>query len=184
MVNETLSASFGRFLMDFINAVKDENLQWRENSFEKRSELRKRQEISDVDILHSIERIKNDFQQEIAQKSHEFDVRMQKLKLQAQADLNDYNEFLDAIEELKNKMQQFYPDMPRPLLLIVHDYAKQLFHAMWEAEPKRKLTLRSEYVQFLTMVAEDVSPLTLEAGSGSPKTFPQRTLKHIQEHPV
>lgn len=102
MTNDSLSRNFGVFIMDFIRAIKDENLSWKENTQERRSKLEANQQKSSVEIQQDILKIKKDFENKMAETEAEFSLKMDKIRLKHKQDLEDYDRFLKNIAKLRD----------------------------------------------------------------------------------
>ncbi|MBD2776401.1 hypothetical protein [Iningainema tapete] len=178
-MNEIPSSKyFGIFLMDFINAIRDKNLEWYEKTADRTKALKEKNELSSVQIEQAIKKSVQDFEQEIALKKITYDQQMENAKLKAKKTMQKYEKFLEEIDELRNRIQEFYPNMPLPLVSLIHHHASQLLDEMWQAsENKRELNCKKEFIQFLTVVYEDTDPTALK---GNPR-LPLRILKYIEE---
>ncbi len=182
MDNESSAAKIGILIMDFINALKDKNLSWQEETEDRRNDLQSKRKLSAEQIAHEVQRLKVEFQHEIQRKEHDFQVDMRKRKSRAEDEIQNYQRFLDAIEELREKLEEFYPNMPSALVLVIHEYVTQLLHKMWEApDGREKLAHRLKLVDFLALVSEDTSPTALQAEQQGIRSLPSRTLEHIRK---
>jgi hypothetical protein len=183
MSRETSAANIGMLVMDFINALRDDNLEWHENTQDRRNDLRVKQKLHGESINQEIQKLKLKFEQDIHTMEHEFQFLMKKETLKTEAEIKNYQRFLDSIEDLREKLEEVYPNMPPALILVIHEYATQLLYKLWDSpDGQDKLTGRKDLVKFLALVSEDTDPLALQAVTNNQSAaLPHKTLKYIRE---
>ena len=137
--------------------------------------------IPSEDINQEVQRLKQQFEREIEQQENDSQVEIEKKKQKADVEIENYKRFLQSIENIREKLEEFYPNMPLAMVIVIHEYATQLLNQMWESsDDKEKLTYRKNLVEFLASVSEDTNLKVLESSHNS-STLPHRTLKCIKE---
>jgi HEAT repeats len=182
MSGEATAIGISVLVMDFISALRGENLTWQKETQDKSKALQVRQTLSSEKLRQEIQKLKFEFEQEIIRKEHYFQLELEKEKLKAEANIKNYQRFLEAIDDLKDKLKELYPNMPPALVLVIHDYTLQLLHKMWDSpDSMERLALRRELVQVLTLVSEDANQAELQGGTDQSAGLPKKILKYIQD---
>jgi HEAT repeats len=186
MSTESAAIEVGIFLTHFINTIGDlllprhravEHENYEQALYLKRFKTQKHKlEIERETLLRKFEFEKEAFKREIA-----FQAEVERKKLQSEAEIKNYRDFLNAIDELKDQLIEFYPNMPKPEVLVIHHHAKELLNGMWNSEnPEESLTYRKRFVQFLTVVSEDVNLAVLQREQNRFLTLPEKVLQYVR----
>jgi hypothetical protein len=180
MSRESAAAELGMLVMDLINTLRDENLEWHEHTQKRRNDIRVEREMNQEKMSQDLQKLVLKFQQDIHIMNHDFQVTMHKKTVEAELDVKNYERFIYSIEDLRGRLEEIYPNMPLFLVSIIHEYATQLLKKMWGSpEGREKLLGRRDLVEFLALVYEDISPVAVQAEVSNP--LPHRTLKYIRE---
>lgn len=187
MSTESAAIEVGLFLTHFIKIIGDlllprygavEGEIYEQALYLKRFEIQKRKLQIEREILLR----KLEFEKEVIKREIEFQAEIERKKLQSEAEIKNYRDFLNAIDELKDQLVEFYPDMPMPIVLSVHHYATELLNKMWHSgSPEESLTYRKRFLQFLTAVSEDINLAVLQREKNSFPALPETVLKCAQE---
>jgi len=166
-----MSAAYGlaRFIIDFTSVVKrGDNIEWQKQKLEEIAELKKQKRIHEAKIEHELNMLQVKFSEEIKRKQDE-ERRITK----------DYKDFLDSIDEMKQKMLETFSDMPKPMVYVIHHHAKHLIDNIWKSPDERSQALsRSRFAFFLIAVYDDTSKVLI--GDHQLK-LPTKTLKLITD---
>jgi len=144
-----MSAAYelARFVIDFVSVVKRGDIEWQKQKLEEISELKRQKKLHEANLEHELNMLKVKFCEEIKRKQEE-ECRI----------TNDYRDFLDSIDEMKQKMLETFSDMPKPMVYIIHHHAKHLIDDIWKSPDERSQALsRSRFADFLTAVYDDTS---------------------------
>ena len=182
MSRESIAAQIATIAVDLINNLRQANLKYKKETEEIEHNLSTRQAISSEEINQKIKILQQQFEQEIEQREHDFQVKIEKKKQKADLEVKNYQRFLESIEDMREKLEEFYPEIPLPLILVIHEYATHLLHKMWEtSDVRERLKHQKKFVQFLSLVSQDTNPGHLQGNLDNSPILPHRTLKYIQE---
>ena len=157
-----------RFIIEFFSTVRQGDIEWQKQKLEEIAELKKKKRIHEVSLNHELEMLEVKFSEEIKRKQEE-----------ERRITNDYRDFLDSIEEMKQKMLETFSEMPKPMVHIIHHHAKHLIDEMWKANDEHSKALAStRFTNFLTSVYNDT---TNTIADSTQKKLPTETLKLIQQ---
>jgi hypothetical protein len=100
---------------------------------------------------------------------------LQMLKTQCRRDLQDYQDYLQALDKLKASLRSSYAHLPEAVAFTIHHHAKQLLNRMWDAaDDQEKLLAEQRLIQLMTAVHEDSRLALLEERSQA--AMPKNTL--------
>ena len=157
-----------RFVLEFVSVVKRGDYEWQRQKLEELSELKRFKQTKNAALEHELKMLKEGFAAEL-----------QREKYKQQKIVEDYRNFLDSIEEVKHKMLTTYPDMPKPMVLLIHHHAKALLDDMWAVKNKDEKAYQlseEKFTHFFMTVFEDATTrMEKEAAS-----LPTETLKLIK----
>ena len=139
---------------------------------------------AEVDLELEAERRKRQLalEQELERMRRQFQLELTLLERKQQQELQDYERYLAAVDQLRTQLRQAFVHAPEVIVLTIHHHAKQLLDRMWEAEDlHQRLQREQEFVKFLTTVYED----TLQAASadGEESLLPRRALRLMLQPP-
>ncbi|MUH00900.1 hypothetical protein F7734_55010 [Scytonema sp. UIC 10036] len=174
------SEELANFLMGFVNSVRTRSLEWKQEKLGEIIEIQRRSATATRELHEELKKKEAILKYEIDKINVQGEAELQMLKDKYNQEINDYKEFLKAIDELKDKLKQSYSQMPLTLILSVHRHAKHLLNSMWEASDiEDKILLERKFTKFLVTIHEDTT-LLLNA-SGNPPTLPQKTIDMMNE---
>jgi seryl-tRNA synthetase len=161
----SISSDFGDFLMNFINSVRTANLEWKKEKLAEILELKKRRESLSGELKKMEAALKIEIEKINIQ--GQADIRM--LKDKCDQDVRDYKQFLDAIDDLKERIQRSYSNIPLPLVLTIHRHAKILLNNMWDQDNiEQRNAMERKMIMFLEAVYEDTAYLPGDTKNGLP----------------
>jgi hypothetical protein len=143
-------------IVNIIHTVKDKNLHWQTENQEKQTKLAHTRIISEKKLTVQLTKMS-------VQSAHEIDLlKMQQhaelamLKTRCKTDIDDYEQYLESLGQLKKAFQSSYSHLPDAIAHTVHHHAKSLLNAMWEAESlEKKIQHEAQLIKFMATVHEE-----------------------------
>ena len=178
---KTLAERIHHFF-SLIHSIKSKNLEWQaanQGQALKLSHdriLAKKQLAAElakksVALAHDIDLLKTNQQTELAM-----------LKTRCKEDIKDYQQYLEALGQLKKTIKTSYAHLPDAITHTIHHHAKALLNAMWEAENlQEKIRHEVQLIEFMKTVHEEAQ--LFRAGTPSSK-LPENTLKLIKQDKI
>ncbi|MCQ8106305.1 hypothetical protein NP590_19530 [Methylomonas sp. SURF-2] len=156
---------------------RDENLRWHLARQPHVAALREASLLAEQALVAELKKQASQLAHELALSETRHDNELAMLKIQCKQDLKDYREYLQALDKLKLGLRENFAHLPEAVAFTIHHHAKQLLNRMWDAEdPREKLKVEMQLIQFMTAVHEDnIGSLR----SGGEATLPQKTLAFI-----
>ncbi|WP_150048972.1 MULTISPECIES: hypothetical protein [Methylomonas] len=169
-----------RWLSDVLGICRaklDENLLWRLSRQEDVATLRRQQALAEQALVAQLKKQAQRLAHEMAMAQAEHQSELEMVKIRCKQDLRDYQEYLQALDNLKDSLKSSYAHLPDAVAFTVHHHAKQLLNRMWETRNEQE-RLQSELalIQFLTAIHED-SQLSLLRNDAL--ALPRKTLAII-----
>ena len=131
------------------------------------AELKQLNEVNQVQIEQEVKLLKIKFSEQL--------IRVKQREAQT---TQDYQEFLEMIDEMKSQIVEAYPDMPKVMALVIHQHAKQLIDEMWNNPDERTQNqYRARLTRFIKVVYDDTSQGLM---TRQPRQTPDKTLKLIE----
>ena len=164
-------------LMGLWRTVKEGQLQWRLNNQEQFLQLTHKQALAQDELLAQLKKRSLQLEHELSVLKTEHQSQLVMLKTKCQQDVNDYKQYLNALEQLKVALQQRYAQLPDVLVFTIHHHAKHLLNAMWDADDHSERRQHEiQFIQFMTTLHEETYlQSSLEASS-----LPEKTLSLIR----
>ncbi len=157
---------FSSWLIQFIHAINPDDTEWRRKKLAELTAIKKQKRINDARMEHELEILKIQFAEEL-ERTRERERRI----------TQDYKEFLDHIDHLKEQIVEAFPEMPKVLALLIHQHAKRLIDEMWNSPDEQAQKLyRMKLAEFLKVVSDDTNQSLLQ---DQKSRIPERTLKLI-----
>jgi broad specificity phosphatase PhoE len=152
-----------RIAIEFISTIKRGDVEWQQQKLKEVTELRKQRQISEAEIKHELELLQIKFSEEI-----------KRVQERESSITRDYKDFLQQIDDMKQKIVQTFPDMPIPIALIIHSHAKRLLDDMWRNSDERMRELyTTKLAEFMMLVYDDTQYIL--TNKDQPK-FPTKTM--------
>lgn len=159
---------FSRWLMEFISIVKVGDSEWQKEKLKEIAEIKRQKAITDIELDREIKLLKIKYAEQV-NRAQERESRI----------TQDYQEFLDKIDEMKSQIVETFPDMPKALALVIHQHAKQLIDDMWnKSDDKTQGVCRAKLAEFLKVVCDDTTQVLFDEDKSM---IPKRTLELIQK---
>ncbi|MGR8980287.1 MAG: hypothetical protein ACU84H_09375 [Gammaproteobacteria bacterium] len=169
-------------LIDLFHAAKDKKLQWLQNNQQRQIELTHQQRMADKSLDAELKKKSAELEHQMTLLKTKQAAELSMLKTKCKQDIEDYRQYLEALDKLKLSIRNSYAHLPESVAFTIHHHAKYLLHRMWEAEDlETKIRLEIQLIQLMTTVHEDAG-LYLE--NSAPPALPEKTLNLIQNSKV
>ncbi len=167
----SFSEEFGKFTMEFVNAIRDENIHWQEENLPALNELDKQRKMSKQEIA-----------QELIRRQVKFKFETEQLEAEGASKVQDFREFLDAIDKIKNDFKENFQQMSLPVVLSIHQYGKRLLISMWNSDNlQERKKYEKQLFDFLFTVNEDMYSISSQEKKDG-LLLPEKTLKLIRQN--
>jgi len=169
-----------RWLSDFLEICRaklDENLQWRLSRQDDVAALRRQKALAEQALVAQLKKQALTLAHELAVAQAEHQNELEMVKTRCKQDLRDYQDYLQALDRLKESLKSSYAHLPDAVAFTIHHHAKQLLNRMWETRNEQeRLQCELELIRFLTAVHEDSQVSLLRDDA---MAMPQKTLAII-----
>ncbi|MCQ8180381.1 hypothetical protein NP603_04615 [Methylomonas sp. SURF-1] len=164
-------------VLTFWRRSADENLHWRLSRQDDLEQLRREQALAEQELVAELKKRSQQLAHELALNKARNQNELAMLKTRCRQDLQDYQQYLQSLDRLKDSLRRSYSHLPEAVAFTIHHHAKQLLNRMWEAdEPQQKLKIEMQLLQLMTAVHEDSrARLQSDVAEG----LPQRALACI-----
>ncbi|ANE56258.1 hypothetical protein [Methylomonas sp. DH-1] len=163
--------------MGFCRRSADDHLHWRLSRQGDLAQLRREQALAEQALVAELKQRSQQLAHELALNKARHNNELAMLKTRCRQDLQDYQQYLQSLDKLKDSLRRSYAHLPEAVAFTIHHHAKQLLNRMWEADdPQQKLKIEMQLLQFMAAVHEDSrASLQSDAAEG----LPQRALACI-----
>lgn len=163
--------------LNFWRDKQDENLRWQLARQPDAAALRQSQALAEQALLAQLKLQAQQLEHELAVNQAKNNNELVMIKIQCKQDLKDYQQYLQALDRLKESLRNSYAHLPEAVAFTIHHHAKQLLNRMWDEQgPQEKLKTEMELIRFMTAVHEDSLSALNKEGNAS---LPQKTLAFI-----
>jgi Rps23 Pro-64 3,4-dihydroxylase Tpa1-like proline 4-hydroxylase len=161
-----ISEEFGRFLAGMLDTIKSESIEWQKQHLADQINLRREKEIAATQLRFEIERLEAQFRAE--------KIRIEEAERRKS---RDFSEYLDSIDEAKNQFVQRYPEMSKPIALMICHHASELLKEAWNnPDANERVRKHKMYSQFMVTMCQELSE------GCERKALPEKTLNIIYEN--
>ncbi|MCF7971019.1 MAG: hypothetical protein K9L22_07610 [Methylococcaceae bacterium] len=167
-------------LLQIVHELKDEHLNWRQSRQGKLGLLKKQEQLDKHDLQSILKKRSVQIEHEIAAMQTKNSAELVMLKIKYKQDIQDYKQYLNALDQLKGLIQKSYPHLPESIAFTIHHHAKHLLNSMWEENNiNNKRVLELELIQLMNSIHEDAQTYPANNAEDS---LPANTLKLISRH--
>ncbi len=163
---------FAQWLSGVIDILGGSNIEARKERMQALAEYRKQQQVCDLQT-----------EQELKILEIQFTEQLLRVEERESRITQDYSEFLDNIDEMKEQIVTSFPDMPKVMALVIHQHAKQLVDRMWNDNDHNNAQdqsiFQAQLASFLGLVFDDTTRILVDH---STVKIPSKTLEHIQNY--
>lgn len=172
ILNRWLSGALGIW-----RGQRDEQLCWHLARQPDVAALRQARALAEQALVAQLKKQARQLAHELALGETRHNNELAMLKIQCKQDLKDYRQYLQSLDKLKLSLRENFSHLPEAVAFTIHHHAKQLLNRMWdEQDPRQKLKMEMQLLEFMTAVHED-SIGSLNAAE--PVSLPQKTLAFI-----
>lgn len=165
--------------VNLIHSVKDKNLNWQTTNQDQLLKLSHTRTIAEKKLAAELAKKSVQLAHEIAILKTRQHAELTMLKTRCKEDIKDYQQYLDALNQLKQTLQTSYAHLPTALTFTIHHHAKSLLNAMWEADNfEDKIKYEAKLIKFMTTVHEEIP---LHNSVTQSEKLPENTLKLIDQ---
>lgn len=166
-------------LVNLFHSVKDANLSWQAANHEQQTKIKQAQILAEHTLAAELQKKSVQLAHEIELLRTQNAAELAMLKTRCEQDIKDYKQYLKALDQLKESIQQSYIHLPVAVAFTIHQHAKHLLNKMWETQDfEQKMRLEMQLINFMTAVHEDARRHLENAHDGA---VPQKTLDLIQQ---
>lgn len=166
-----VNEEFAKFLVGFVHAIKAENLKWEKENLPVIQEIQREKQI-----------FKQNIEQELKKREIEFKFEIEQMEKEGASKIQDFQDFLDAIDQIKNDCKKHFEKMTLPINLSIHQYGKQLLISMWNSKTlHERKRYEQQLLDFLYTVNEDICLVSSENNQGN-YYLPEKTIQLMRQN--
>jgi len=165
--------------LGFLRDKQDQHLHWQLNRQQDVADLRAARALAEQALVAKLKIQAQALAHELDVLSVKHDNELAKVKIQCKQDLKDYQQYLQALETLKQSLRENFRHLPDAVAYTIHHHAKQLLNRMWETQDStEKLQIEMQLIGFITAVHED-SLMSLNGSAAD--ALPRKTLAYLDK---
>ncbi len=166
-------------IVNLIHSIKDKNLDWRAANQDQQIKLSHARILADKKLAAELAKKSVQLAHEIALLKTRQQSELAMLKTRCKEDVEDYQQYLESLQQLKLAIQSSYAHLPDAIAHTIHHHAKSLLNSMWEAEDfEEKITREAQLIKFMTTVHEE---MRLYRAGTLGENLPNKTLNLIHQ---
>lgn len=163
-----LPEGLAEFLTIFISKMKTESVEWQKKYQPDLLNLREEKAVAEQNLKHKLEEMEIRFRKECKRIENEEETKTR-----------NFQDFIESVDDLKFEIIKRYPQMPRPLALLIHHHATQLLIAAWNSpNPQDAQNNQSKFLKLILTATEDLS--LLNSANQTPNQLPEKTIELIK----
>lgn len=164
--------------VDLLHTIKDEKLHWQTHNQARQLQLKHARILAENQLTAELKKKSVQLEHDISLLQTQQTTELALLKIKCKQDIKDYQQYLIALDKLKDSIKNSYPQLPEAVAFTIHHHAKQLLNRLWEADSfENKMRHEMQLIQFMTTVHEDASAYLQGKTQGN---LPEKTLNLIQ----
>jgi hypothetical protein len=162
--------------VNLLHSIKDEKLRWQTDNQARQLQLKHARIRAENQLADELKKKSVQLEHDISLLQTQQTTELALLKIKCKQDIKDYQQYLVALDKLKDSIKNSYTQLPEAVAFTIHHHAKHLLNRMWEADNfEDKMRHEMQLIQFMTTVHEDASA-TLQ---GKQDKLPEKTLALI-----
>lgn len=167
-------------MVDLYHSIKDKNLHWQTANQDQQIKLSHARILAEKNLAANLAKKSVALAHEIALLKTRQNAELVTLKTRCKEDIQDYQQYLESLNQLKLALQTSYAHLPGAIAHTIHHHAKLLLNTMWEAEDlEEKIRQEARLIKFMATVHEEAR---LYRTGTLGKKLPENTLKLINQH--
>lgn len=160
--------------VDLLHTLKDEKLHWQTDNQARQLQLKHARILAENRLADELKKKSLQLEHDISLLQTQQSTELALLKIKCKQDIKDYQQYLIALDKLKESIKNSYKQLPEAVAFTIHHHAKQLLNRMWEEENfEDKMRHEMQLIQFMTTVHEDASAMLQ---SDTQDKLPEKTL--------
>jgi hypothetical protein len=163
----SLPEDVAKFLATFIATVKSESIEWQKKHQADLAKLKKDRAVSEQELKELI-----------SEMEIRFKAKSQRIQIDENNKTKNFQDYLAAIDELKQQIKECFPQMQQALVLLIHHHATQLLVQAWDGPITQVEDKQKKYITLMMTIQEDMMELG-ESGQAR-KLLPEKTMKVIR----
>lgn len=165
--------------LNTLHRIKNETLQWRLSHADDLAHLKLTQSLAEQERIAQLKKKSLQLAHELAILKARNGTELEMVKTQCRQDLKDYQQYLQALDQLKTSLLSSYRDLPEAVAYTIHHHAKQLLNELWEErDPQARLNTEMRLIRFMTAVHEDKQLILQDSSQAG---VPRNTLALIEQ---
>ncbi len=143
-------------LVDIFLSIKDKNLRWQSTNQAQTLTLAHERQLTEQDLAAKLTYKSVQLAHEIELLKTRQTAELTLLKSRCKEDINDYRQYLAALDQLKKDLQASFAHLPDAIALTIHHHAKSLLNTLWEtADLEEKIKLERQLIQFIATAQKE-----------------------------
>jgi len=165
-------------LLALFHTAKDQDLQWQQRNQAQLLALKQTQALAEHDLAAELSKKSAQLAHDLSLLNTQNAAELAMLKTRCKQEVRDYQQYLQALDQLKRSIQNSYPHLPAAVAFTIHHHAKQLLNQMWAAQTfEDKMHHELRLITFMTTVHEEAQ-LQLQSEQ---QTMPEKTLRLLEQ---
>ncbi|MSP27546.1 MAG: hypothetical protein EXR80_03640 [Methylococcales bacterium] len=165
--------------VNLLHSITDEKLHWQTHNQARQLQLKHARILAENQLTAELKNKSVQLEHDISLLQTQNATELAMLKIKCKQDIKDYQQYLVALDKLKDSIKNSYPQLPEAVAFTIHHHAKQLLNQLWEAENfEDKMRQEMQLIQFMTTVHEDASAYLQGKTLGK---LPEKILNLIQQ---
>lgn len=153
----------GSFLSGLLGMIRSESIEWQKQHQADQLNLKRDKEIAEAQLRFELERLEIRFKEEKIQ-----------IQMAEQHKNREFSEYLESIDEAKKQFLEQYPEMPKPIALMICHHASELLKDAWNnPDAPERLRKHKLYTQFMVTMCQELGERSER------KALPEKTLKLV-----
>ncbi|MEQ1558581.1 MAG: hypothetical protein ABL933_06500 [Methyloglobulus sp.] len=165
--------------LNLIQSINTKNLTWQAENQDQKIKLSHTAALAEKELAGELAKKAIHLKHEINLIKTKQTAELVMLKTRCKKDIEDYEHYLESLNQLKSAMQSRYSSLPDAIVHTIHHHSKNLLNSMWEAEnPEDKFKYELRLIQFITIMHEDIR---LNQATTVTDELPENTLKLVHQ---
>lgn len=172
----SISKELGKYAMDFVNSIRESNLQWLENNQLRYQHLETERRIAQAKSEHELSKLKL-----------QYDSELKRLSAVYQEEERLHKNYLKQSDVLVHKLCEQYPAISNtPFETLIHHRINTILHLMWESGNLNERNYNEKRLGTLlkTIIEETEDYEIIASSSGVKKRLPEKTIGYIENNPI
>jgi hypothetical protein len=181
MTDVSPTASLGKYLMQFITTIQEENLAYLERTRERWQNFEDETKFAADQSKRKLESMADDFKHENNMKKIDRAEALRQAEMAAKQATERYEKFLSNVGTLRDKIEGYYPEMSPAYVDIIYHHACEILDRMFkESDQEQRKKYQQKLIMLMQKIHEDTAQDAL-LDPNNPKRLPMKTLEYIEK---